>query len=125
MDKTPLIVITGPTATGKTETGAALCRILNGEVISADSMQVYRGMDIGTAKPTPEERQGVPHHMIDVAGPEEPYSVDRWTRAASRAVSSRLLCLHAGQIVLDCAPDAVTDADLARIYGSAESEAAP
>ncbi len=90
MDKTPLIVITGPTATGKTETGAALCRILNGEVISADSMQVYRGMDIGTAKPTPEERQGVPHHMIDVAGPEEPYSVDRWTRAASRAADGIL-----------------------------------
>ncbi|MFR6426411.1 MAG: tRNA (adenosine(37)-N6)-dimethylallyltransferase [Oscillospiraceae bacterium] len=65
-----LVVITGPTASGKTALGVALARRLGGEVVSADSMQIYRGMDIGTAKPTPEEMQGVPHHMIDIADPD-------------------------------------------------------
>ena len=64
-----LVVITGPTASGKTALGVALAQRLGGEVVSADSMQIYRGMDIGTAKPTPEEMQGVPHHMIDIADP--------------------------------------------------------
>ena len=62
-----IVVITGPTASGKTALGVALAQRLGGEVVSADSMQIYRGMDIGTAKPTPEEMQGVPHHMIDIA----------------------------------------------------------
>ena len=62
-----LVVITGPTASGKTALGVMLAQRLGGEVVSADSMQIYRGMDIGTAKPTPEEMQGVPHHMIDIA----------------------------------------------------------
>ena len=64
-----IVVITGPTASGKTALGVALAQRLGGEVVSADSMQIYRGMDIGTAKPTPEEMQGVPHHMIDIADP--------------------------------------------------------
>lgn len=64
-----LVVITGPTASGKTALGVALAQHLGGEVVSADSMQIYRGMDIGTAKPTLEEMQGVPHHMIDIADP--------------------------------------------------------
>ena len=72
-----LVVITGPTASGKTALGVALAQRLGGEVVSADSMQIYRGMDIGTAKPTPEEMQGVPHHMIDIADPAENYSVSR------------------------------------------------
>ena len=59
-----LVVITGPTASGKTALGVALARRLGGEVVSADSMQIYRGMDIGTAKPTPEEMQGVPRSPI-------------------------------------------------------------
>ena len=66
-----LVVITGPTASGKTALGVALAQRLGGEVVSADSMQIYRGMDIGTAKPTPEEMQGVPHHMNDNAEPTE------------------------------------------------------
>ena len=72
-----LVVITGPTASGKTALGVALAQRLGGEVVSADSMQIYRGMDIGTAKPTPEEMQGVPHHLIDIADPAENYSVSR------------------------------------------------
>ena len=64
-----IVVITGPTASGKTALGVALAQRLGGEVVSADSMQIYRGMDIGTAKPTPEEMQGVPHHMIDITDP--------------------------------------------------------
>ena len=86
MNNLPLIVITGPTATGKTALGAALCQALDGEVVSADSMQIYRRMDVGTAKPTREEMRGVPHHMIDVADPAEDWSVARWTEGAAAAV---------------------------------------
>ena len=64
-----VLVIVGPTASGKTRLGVELAELLNGEVVSADSMQIYRRMDIGTAKPTPEEIRGIPHHMIDVAEP--------------------------------------------------------
>lgn len=85
-----LVVITGPTASGKTALGVALARRLGGEVVSADSMQIYRGMDIGTAKPTPEEMQGVPHHMIDIADPAENYSVSRYTAEASACVDDIL-----------------------------------
>ena len=80
-----VLVITGPTATGKTALGVALAEALDGEVISADSMQVYRGMDIGTAKVTAAETKGVPHHLIDVADPAEAYSVSRWVEAAAAA----------------------------------------
>ncbi len=83
MYKPPLFVICGPTATGKTALGAALALAVNGEVISADSMQIYRRMDVGTAKPTAEEMRGVPHHMIDAADPEEDWSVARWTDMAA------------------------------------------
>ena len=62
-----IICITGPTASGKTALAATLAKELNGEVVSCDSMQVYKRMDIGTAKPTLEEMQGIPHHMIDVS----------------------------------------------------------
>lgn len=64
--KKPLIVLTGPTAVGKTKLSIALAKAVNGEIISADSMQVYRHMDIGSAKITPEEMDGVPHHLVDV-----------------------------------------------------------
>lgn len=70
-----LIVIVGPTAVGKTEVGIELAKLIDGEVISGDSMQVYRGMDIGTAKPTKEEMQGIPHYMIDILDPDEEFSV--------------------------------------------------
>ena len=85
-----VIVIAGPTATGKTALGIALARQIGGEIVSADSMQVYRGMDIGTAKATPAERAQVPHHMLDVAEPWEDYSVSRYVQEAS-AVCDRLL----------------------------------
>ena len=80
-----IAVITGPTATGKTRLGVLLAQRLGGEVVSADSMQLYRGMDIGTAKPTPEEMQGVPHHLIDVAEPWENWSAARYVEAAGTA----------------------------------------
>lgn len=75
MKKIPLIVVAGPTASGKTALGIEICKRLNGEVISADSMQIYKGMDIATAKPLKEEMQGIPHHLIDVISPEETFSV--------------------------------------------------
>ncbi|HJA63138.1 MAG TPA: tRNA (adenosine(37)-N6)-dimethylallyltransferase MiaA [Candidatus Intestinimonas stercoravium] len=81
-----ILVLCGPTASGKTALGVELALLTGGEVVSADSMQLYRGMDIGTAKPTAEEMRGVPHHMLDVAGPEEDYSVARYVREASACV---------------------------------------
>lgn len=80
-----VLVVTGPTATGKTALSVLLAQRLGGEIISADSMQVYRGMDIGTAKVTPQEMCGVPHHLIDVAEPSENYSVARWVESAAAA----------------------------------------
>ena len=76
--KKPLIVLTGPTAVGKTKLSIALAKAVNGEIISADSMQVYRHMDIGSAKITPEEMDGVPHHLVDVLEPTEDFS--RWQK---------------------------------------------
>ncbi len=84
MDKR-VIVITGPTATGKTALSVALAQALNGEIISADSMQIYKGMDIGTAKVTPEETMGIAHHMVDIADPKENFSVSRWVDMAAEA----------------------------------------
>ena len=81
-----IIVIVGPTASGKTGLGVELALHHNGEVVSADSMQIYRRMDIGTAKPTLAEMRGVPHHMIDVADPEEDYSVARYVEEAAACV---------------------------------------
>ena len=78
-----LIVVAGPTASGKTALGIALAKALNGEIVSADSMQIYRGMDIGTAKATPEEQAEVPHHMLDVAEPGENYSVSKYVEDAT------------------------------------------
>ncbi len=85
-----LLIVTGPTATGKTALGAKLARLLDGEVVGADSMQIYRGMDIGTAKPTAEEMGGVPHHMIDVADPSESFSAARWAALAAACVDDIL-----------------------------------
>ena len=85
-----IAVVTGPTATGKTELGVRLALALGGEVISADSMQLYRGMDIGTAKPTAAEMRGVPHHMIDAASPDESWSVSRYVEEAVRCADDIL-----------------------------------
>lgn len=80
--KTPLLVILGPTAVGKSEFAIQLAERLDGEIVSADSRLLYRGMDIGTAKPTPEERARVPHHLIDVADPDETWSLGRFQQEA-------------------------------------------
>jgi len=88
--KNKVIVVCGPTATGKTALGIELALRLDGEIVSADSMQVYRRMDIGTAKATAEERARVPHHMLDVCEPWEDYSVSRYVQEAS-AVCDGLL----------------------------------
>lgn len=85
-----VIVIAGPTASGKTALSIALAQRYGGEVVSADSMQIYRGMDVGTAKPTLEERQGIPHHLLDVADPEENFSVARYVELASACVDDIL-----------------------------------
>jgi tRNA dimethylallyltransferase len=85
----PVVAVVGPTATGKTALAVELARRLGGEVVNADSMQLYRGMDIGTAKPTAEERAGVPHHLLDLWHVREPASVAEYARSA-REVIDRL-----------------------------------
>ena len=92
-----IICIAGPTASGKTALSVALAKALDGEIVSCDSMQVYRGMDVGTAKPTLAERQGVPHHLLDVADPAEPFSVGRYVELADAAVQD---ILRRGKIAL-------------------------
>ena len=82
----PLLVITGPTATGKTEVGIRIAGPLDGEIVSADSRQIYRHMDIGTAKPTPSQRQMVPHHLIDFVDPCDRYNAGRFRRDALSAI---------------------------------------
>ena len=84
--KKPLIILTGPTAAGKTELSLMLARAVGGEIISADSMQVYRQMDIGTAKIRPEDMQGIPHHLIDVLDPAEEFHVVRFQEMAKEAI---------------------------------------
>ena len=79
-EKRPLIIITGPTASGKTALSIELAKQIGGEIISADSMQVYRHMDIGSAKVTKEEMDGVPHHLIDVLDPPEEFNVVRFQK---------------------------------------------
>jgi len=86
----PLLVIAGPTAVGKTDASIQLARELGAEIVSADSMQIYRGMDIGTAKPTPEQRKLVYHHMIDIVAPDQPYSVGDYLRDARTAIDGIL-----------------------------------
>ncbi len=85
-----ILCIAGPTASGKTALAIALAKELNGEVISCDSMQVYKGMDIGTAKPTEAEKEGIPHHMLDVAEPWEDFSVSRYCTMATPIVEDIL-----------------------------------
>lgn len=87
-NKPAVVIICGPTGIGKTAAAIYLARCRRGEIVSADSMQVYRFMDIGTAKPTPEERAAVPHHMIDVAAPDEPFDAARFAREAQAVVDA-------------------------------------
>jgi len=87
MNKLPLILIVGPTAVGKTEIAIQLAERLNGEIVSADSRLFYRGMDIGTAKPTREEQARVPHHLIDIANPDEILSLAVFQQKAHEAIA--------------------------------------
>ncbi len=82
-----IVVVAGPTASGKTALAVALARRLGGEVVSADSQQLYRGLDVGTAKPTAEERAAVPHHLLDVADPGDGWDAARFVRAADEAIA--------------------------------------
>ncbi|HUI45083.1 MAG TPA: tRNA (adenosine(37)-N6)-dimethylallyltransferase MiaA [Nitrospirota bacterium] len=83
----PILIIAGPTAVGKTDASLLLAQEFGAEIVSADSMQIYRGMDIGTAKPTPEQRKLVYHHLIDVVEPNQPYSVGDYLRDARAALN--------------------------------------
>ena len=85
-----VIVVAGPTASGKTRLGIELAKLYNGEIVSADSMQLYRGMDIGTAKAPISERGGIPHHMIDVAEPNENWSVSKYVDEAAKVCDGLL-----------------------------------
>jgi len=92
MDNKPrLIVVAGPTASGKTACAVELCRLIGGEVVSADSMQIYRGMDVLSAMPTQEEMRGVPHHMLGIADPSEKYSAATYRDKANEIIA----CIHA------------------------------
>ena len=92
-----IICIVGPTASGKTRLSVALARKLGAEIVSCDSMQLYRGMDIGTAKPTVEEMEGIPHHMIDILDPGQDYAVGQYVRDGDRCVQE---ILHRGKPVI-------------------------
>lgn len=86
-ERTPLVAVVGPTASGKTALAVELAKALNGEVLSFDSMQLYKGMDVATAKPTADEMQGIPHHLIDVVDPSKTYSVARFQEDAARIIA--------------------------------------
>lgn len=86
MKKKPLIILTGPTAIGKTKASIGLAKAVDGEIISADSMQVYRHMDIGSAKIKPEEMEGIPHHLIDVLEPDDEFHVVKFQELAKKAM---------------------------------------
>lgn len=87
MKQNPLVIILGPTAVGKTEIAIDIAERLRGEIVSADSRLLYRGMDIGTAKPTPEQRKRIPHHLIDVADPDQVWSLRLYQEAARKAIN--------------------------------------
>src|SRR5215217_6121789 len=82
-----ILVILGPTASGKSAVAMAVARAPEAEILSADSMQVYRGMDVGTAKPTPDERREIRHHLLDVVDPDEEFTVARFVESADAAVA--------------------------------------
>ena len=83
----PLIAVVGPTASGKTSLAVDICEKIGGEAVSCDSMQIYNGMDIATAKPTADEMRGIPHHLIGFLEPDEPFSVAKYCEAARAAIN--------------------------------------
>ena len=90
MEKPLIAVVVGPTASGKTSLAIELAKIFDGEIISADSMQIYKGMDIATAKPTQEEMQGIPHHLISIIEPDETFSVNEFKSGSTEAIEDIL-----------------------------------
>ena len=90
MNKPLVAVVVGPTASGKTSLAVELAKIFDGEVVSADSMQIYKGMDIATAKPDEEEMQGIPHHLISIIGADEVFSVNQFKLSATKAIDEIL-----------------------------------
>ena len=98
-EKSRILAIAGPTASGKTSLSIALAKVLNGEIVSCDSMQVYRGMDVGTAKPTEEEMDGVVHHLINVADPHTPFSAGEYVALATKAAED---ILSRGKVPVFC-----------------------
>lgn len=87
MKRIPVVAVIGPTASGKSDLAVEICRRFGGEVVSADSMQIYKGMDIATAKPTEEEKKNIPHHMMDFLDNSEDYSVALYQQAASECIA--------------------------------------
>jgi tRNA dimethylallyltransferase len=132
-----VILVVGPTASGKSALALALAEALSGEVVSADSMQVYRGMDIGTAKPTAADRARVPHHLLDVVDPDEPFNAARFKELADRAIGDiaargRVAVIAGGTglylkvLVHGIFPAPPVDEDLRRnLYREAEVYGAP
>ena len=104
MEKPGLIVVAGPTASGKTACAVELCRLIDGEVVSADSMQIYRGMDVLSAMPTAEEMHGIPHHMLGIASPSEKYSASMYREEANGIIADihvlNLVKIHLHRICL-------------------------
>ncbi|MCL2571476.1 MAG: tRNA (adenosine(37)-N6)-dimethylallyltransferase MiaA [Defluviitaleaceae bacterium] len=130
-----IYVIAGPTASGKTAVAVELAKLVNGEIVSADSMQIYKGMDIGTAKPAEEEKDSIPHHMIDIVKPDEPYSAALYQQQARSIINdihsrnqTPILCGGTGfyinaviydvQFAQDEDPHALYFADMAAKKGS-------
>ncbi|MBQ3225693.1 MAG: tRNA (adenosine(37)-N6)-dimethylallyltransferase MiaA [Clostridia bacterium] len=99
MKKQKIVVVAGPTGTGKTRLSVALAKQFGGEVISADSMQIYKGLDIGSAKVTPEETEGIPHHLIDILAPDETFSVAQYVQKANEAAED---ILERGKLPILC-----------------------
>ena len=119
MPKIQIISILGPTASGKTGLAIALAKRLGGEIVSCDSMQLYRGMDIGTATPSPEERDGIPHHMFDVVDPEDEFSAADYARLAADVIAD---IASRGKIPILCGGTGMYHDSLTRITSYAEGE---
>src|SRR3990170_6191667 len=95
MTKQPsLLVVVGPTASGKSSLAVHLAREFQGEILNCDSLQMYRHFDLGTAKPTPAERQGIPHHFLDILEPNEQFSAGEYMRQAREVISTVAACGH-------------------------------
>ncbi|MEI6579245.1 MAG: tRNA (adenosine(37)-N6)-dimethylallyltransferase MiaA, partial [Eubacteriales bacterium] len=92
MEKIPVVVIVGPTASGKTKLGVEMCKLFNGAVISADSMQIYKHMNIATAKPTLEEMENIPHYLVDIIEPTESFSVVQYCNMARECIENIFNC---------------------------------